>query len=684
MALNAHDSGRNVQQSLYDLNQNDALVATEHKIDSEPEYLYDPIFATSQIRLIEFSEIQPSSSSVNLSIRTFSLRDSEYPSYVTLSYVWGSGELSKVINISGSLLRITQNLFDVLMALSSIGKPWCASVIAEQHRYRYYWVDAICIDQNNLQERGQQVSLMGEIYSKSTCTLVWLGREYDDSGLAINLIRKLGSKLAEDFPKECVQHLISKPENKASWVALHELFKRPYWQRAWIRQEYVLSPDLIFVCGDHWCKGLELQNALLWLSDTLNLYTGMDNLLDFLKHKSKEGYATLIMGNPGYEEAKSARHMRVCLKNLKIQLPLLCLLDKSKGVKSTDARDRIFGFLGLASDTRLLFPTPGYTTSVSTVYSELVKAHVQQYRILDIICFGRSNRVEPSLPSWVPNWSGETYGVHYMVSQLNHLQEHQELMKIKKRGDWDIPAPYLASSDIPAKVNFSPDMALLSTSGLLVATIDGLGYARDLCANEFNLIQSCAEPNLVRSDSCNGSKLRVNIARALLCGRYKRRPIPARFCNPAFGEITLRAIRGIEDKGSYFPGWFEKNDSFLICGRSMRGWIEEWYAEFSSPSAKEKLSSDAHQYTLDAAAVMFYYRKRIMTTTDGRFGMAPHSSRSGDQVWVLFGCSVPVVLRQYGERWEFVGECYMDDFMDGQAIEEYRRRIRAERQVVLH
>ncbi|CAN9311553.1 unnamed protein product [Alternaria sp. RS040] len=665
MALNADDPGPNVQQSLYDLNQNDALVVIEHEFDSETEYLYDPIFATSQIRLIEFSEIQPSSSSVNLSIRTFSLGGSEYPSYATLSYVWGSGELSKVINISGSSIRITQNLFDVLMALSPTVRPWYAGATADQHRYQYYWIDAICIDQNNLQERGQQVSLMGEIYSKSTCTLVWLGREYDNSGLAIDLIRKLSTRIAQSFPKESVQHLISKPENRASWVALHDLFKRPYWQRAWVRQEYVLSPDLILVCGDHWCKGSELQSALVRLADTLNLYTGIDDLGDLLAHKSKERYETLIMGSPGYEEAQSARQMRVYLNTYKIQLPLLCILDHSKGVKSTDARDRIYGFLGLAHDARLLFPTPNYTASVSRVYSKLVKAQVREYRNLDIICFGRPVRVEPSLPSWVPDWSGQVSNVYYMVSQQNRMREHQELMKIEKRGDWDIPAPYLASSNIPAKVHFSPDMALLSTSGLLVATIDGLGYARDLSANEFNLIQSCAEPNLVRSDSCNGSKLRVNIARALLCGRYKRRPIPARFCNPAFGEITLRAIQGIEDKGSYFPGWFEKNDSFLICGRSMRGWIEEWSAEFSSPSTKEKLSSDAHQYTLDAAAVMFYYRKRIMTTTDGRFGMAPHSSRSGDQVWVLFGCSVPVVLRQYGERWEFVGECYMDDFMDG-------------------
>ena len=72
-----------------------------------------------------------------------------------------------------------------------------------------------------------------------------------------------------------------------------------------------------------------------------------------------------------------------------------------------------------------------------------------------------------------------------------------------------------------------------------------------------------------------------------------------------------------------------------------------------------------------------------MTTTDGRIGMVPQSSRPGDQVWIVFGCSVPVVVRVSGERKELVGECYVDGIMDGEAVEEYRRDKTQERTLVL-
>lgn len=63
--------------------------------------------------------------------------------------------------------------------------------------------------------------------------------------------------------------------------------------------------------------------------------------------------------------------------------------------------------------------------------------------------------------------------------------------------------------------------------------------------------------------------------------------------------------------------------------------------------------------------------RRLVTTHQGFIGMAPPRAKQGDAVCVLFGCSVPVVLRrredQEGE-WEFVGECYLHEFMDGRSL----------------
>jgi hypothetical protein len=40
----------------------------------------------------------------------------------------------------------------------------------------YLWIDAISINQETLEERNHQVGIMGEIYSRAECVIIWLGR----------------------------------------------------------------------------------------------------------------------------------------------------------------------------------------------------------------------------------------------------------------------------------------------------------------------------------------------------------------------------------------------------------------------------------------------------------------------------------------------------------------------------
>lgn len=81
-----------------------------------------------------------------------------------------------------------------------------------------------------------------------------------------------------------------------------------------------------------------------------------------------------------------------------------------------DPRDRISGLLGLATDSKILVPQPDYAASVATVYTELVVKTIRQYKSLDIICYGRPHRKQPNLSSWIPDWSGQCYGVLFIVS----------------------------------------------------------------------------------------------------------------------------------------------------------------------------------------------------------------------------------------------------------------------------
>ncbi len=66
-------------------------------------------------------------------------------------------------------------------------------------------------------------------------------------------------------------------------------------------------------------------------------------------------------------------------------------------------------------------------------------------------------------------------------------------------------------------------------------------------------------------------------------------------------------------------------------------------------------------------------------TWEGRIGVVPAGAGKGDVVWIFPGCNVPMVLRTMENGWyKVVGGCYLDGFMDGEAmegVEDGRRRV---------
>lgn len=108
----------------------------------------------------------------------------EVPLFEALSYTWGSAENLRNIFI-GCLglctLPMTPNLAEAPTYLRYEDRP------------RNLWIDAICVNQQDLKERGLQVRIMADIYSKATRVVAWLGPEFTDSSMAINCINEINS-----------------------------------------------------------------------------------------------------------------------------------------------------------------------------------------------------------------------------------------------------------------------------------------------------------------------------------------------------------------------------------------------------------------------------------------------------------------------------------------------------------
>ena len=160
----------------------------------------------------------------------------ELPSYEALSYTWGEPEKNRVIICDGSPLGVSQNLYETLKYLR------------KSDQERSVWIDAICIRQEDEEEKTQQVRIMKEIYKRAAHVVIWLGQEAPEDKVAFDLLYrfeeawdKFGENL--DFgPYQFAFYDYNLPDIHAKdWWALVKFFQKPWFSRIWILQEVKIS-----------------------------------------------------------------------------------------------------------------------------------------------------------------------------------------------------------------------------------------------------------------------------------------------------------------------------------------------------------------------------------------------------------------------------------------------------------
>jgi len=132
-------------------------------------------------------------------------------SYVALSYVWGADEPSIPIDCGNGTLPVlvTKNCYAALRRLR------------ERSRKRTMWIDAICINQQDKDERSYQVAMMRDIYSNASCVYIWLGEGTDRSDYALDWCVNAS---VQDFPL-----IPEKMRNFPGFLWPNELWKHIRW-----------------------------------------------------------------------------------------------------------------------------------------------------------------------------------------------------------------------------------------------------------------------------------------------------------------------------------------------------------------------------------------------------------------------------------------------------------------------
>lgn len=257
-------------------------------------YHYTPLHEQShQIRLLTLhpgNSVAQEDSHIRITLEIVQLTTENVPEFEALSYAWGSPENRRevwIVTDSGlQILNITQNLHKSLHHLRYETEP------------RVLWIDAICINQQDIPERSSQVKRMANIYTLSKRVLVWLGPEADESSLALALLESLGSKIEVDWHRGKMnatsedpldRHWADKsqplPFNYREMTAIVRLCERPWFERLWIWQEiWLAGPSALLVCGSKTLLWAIFCTASLCVNTKQGVIQAFSNRRRILRH----------------------------------------------------------------------------------------------------------------------------------------------------------------------------------------------------------------------------------------------------------------------------------------------------------------------------------------------------------------------------------------------------------------
>ncbi|OJD38950.1 heterokaryon incompatibility protein [Diplodia corticola] len=371
-----------------------------------------------KFRILTLNPSQDASAAVECFLESAFLDDP--PDYEALSYVWGDPERTHSVTIDGKTVRITNNLH---VALRHLRLP---------DRRRKLWVDALCIDQQNTDERDSQVLHMREIYQRCSVDLLWLGEDASilENGASametIGTITRLEKSVREDFSSYySLEEALNEPPGDWAGI-LEKLFRKPpVWQRVWIMQEVSLAPRVVLVAGcatlpwERIDDFLDVDNhiAAYGLPDAFHTPFGhswtLRRQLEYcLAHAQILAHQRRICAQQ--QAAQSEQQDDVHLHRLHhptSSSSLHNILARFRYCHATDPRDRVFALLNLSSDPLSLTPT--YHDPVAAVYTKAAAALINAAGNLDLLCqgpwtLGTSQQHplrNPDLPSWVPDFA---------------------------------------------------------------------------------------------------------------------------------------------------------------------------------------------------------------------------------------------------------------------------------------
>jgi hypothetical protein len=366
----------------------------DHPADCGEPYVYEPLPSKEYFRYLS---LEPGSGEEPLrcSLRTHEIGNAQYEA---LSYVWGSEIKNRRIYCDGHTIKITENLCDALQKLRS------------PTDVRAIWADSVCINQGDVEEKGQQVAIMGQIYSCALRVLIYLGHDPAGHGPKVAVLLSdvddfLQSRMAElesldwdVFPllDEYANHPLLTDER---WQSVRMLLQQQWFDRGWVVREAGLARQAVIVWGNSETSWQSLMWTTTWAHGRLMALPGIPK-----GHLYKR-----LRGHCDSYVDQNISTLRVFIsQEAWAPSTLLMYLSHGRALQFSERRDNIYAFLDLAAK-----PTDGFHLLPN--YGKPMLVSFRDFAIEDLTATGDqtmlsyvvhdTRSLQSALPSWVPRWN---------------------------------------------------------------------------------------------------------------------------------------------------------------------------------------------------------------------------------------------------------------------------------------
>lgn len=536
--------------------------------------------------------------------------------YTAISYRWDDSVSKHTIRCGKERLCVNETLYSILKKVTEDGQS-------------LVWIDALCINQSNAEEKSQQVRMMWDIYNNATEVLIWLGAPKLDGELAIDTIQKLESFFRQVNANDLAAierlgqyHIMNTLRPLASWQNIGKLLLREWFQRVWIIQEVVAGSKVSLICDRYKLPWETFAFVMTEIEQR-----GLHDLV-----KQENTVPPGLVNSVLIQELRDIRHQN---KALSLQILLIITLE----FKASDWRDKVFALIGLASGQGHEEVTADYTKPLEDVYISTAKYllnHNADLLIMSAAGIGRP-RSSLKLPSWVPDWS-----LDFKASNLSYVS---------------LKSGYSATKGSSPHFINMPEPRILVLRGLMIDMVNHCASAHPLPLqgreehNSELITKSCKE---ALHGLLEGQRLAFTLS-----------PYPTgESCQDVYWRtlIANMSVTGEPSSASHGEGF--------LAWLNLLHFRAQWPTPHVQPSMQDVQQADSFR-----VAFSKHGRGRTFFITHrGYMGLGPPGMHAGDHIGLILGACTPYVLRESVDNlaeegtYALVGECYLHGLMYGEGM----------------